>query len=85
MYKDMPVKYLFINLKYPTYVSLQVTLIVGWMIAAGLFLAFGLGSDVWWIRNGWWLSLAAGCLEIIESLMAVNKAKTEYTAGGINV
>lgn len=80
MYEDLSVKYLFINLKYPTYVKLQTALIIGWLIAATLFYIFASESSVWILRNAWWICLAIGLLEILESQFAIRKAKSSYHA-----
>ena len=78
MYEAMQVKVLFFNFKYPAYVKLQVALVVGLLIGSALFYQFARGSDVWLLNNGWWLCLVLGGLEVLESLVAISKAKKDY-------
>jgi len=78
MYDDMTVKYLFINLKYPAYVKLQVAQVVGWLIGSALCYQFARGSNVWLLNNGWWLCLVIGGLEVLETLAAISKSKKYY-------
>jgi len=78
MYEDMRVKYLFINLRYPAYVKWQSAIIVGCFVAAGLFFMFARGSGVWILSNAWWLCLIVGGLEILETVLALGKAKKDY-------
>ncbi|MDH3214546.1 MAG: hypothetical protein OEM05_18875 [Myxococcales bacterium] len=75
MYEDTQVKYLFVALKYPAYVKLQVALVIGWLIGSILCFSWARESDVWLLKNGWWLCLAIGGLEVLESLVAIRKAK----------
>ncbi len=78
MYEDMRVKYLFINLKYRAYIKLQVALVIGWLIGSVLFYLFARASDIWLLKNAWWLCLVIGGLEVLESLVAISKAKKDY-------
>ena len=80
MYEEMRVKYLFVNLKYPSYVRLQVFLVVGWVVAGGLLFLFARDSQAWLLKNGWWLCPLIAVCEVMESLVAVAKAKKDYVA-----
>ncbi len=79
MYENTQVKYLFVNLKYPAYVKLQAAQVIGWLIGSALCYQFARGSDVWFLNNGWWLCLAIGGLEVLETLAATSKAKKDYS------
>ena len=80
MYEDMRVKYLYINRKYPAYLKSQVALVIGWLIGSGLFCLFAGTSDMWLLKNAWWLCLVVGGLEVLETLGAIRKAKKDYRA-----
>lgn len=80
MYKDMRVKYLFVNLKYPAYVKLQVALVVGWFVAGGVLFFFARDSGIWLLANGWWLCPVIAVAEVAESMAAVAKAKKDYVS-----
>ena len=79
MYDEMRVKYLFINLKYPAYVRLQIVLVVALIIGAVLCFLFTRDSSVWALKNGWWLCPVGALFEVGESLFAVKKAKKNFT------
>ena len=78
MYEEMRVKYLLINLKYPTYVRLQIVLVAAWIIGALLCFIFGRDSSFWLLKNGWWLCPIVALLEVGESFVAINKAKKDF-------
>ncbi len=78
MYEDMQVKILFIELKYPAYVKLQVALVIGLLIGSALFYQFARGSEDWLLNNGWWLCLVIGGMEVLEARIAISKAKKNY-------
>ncbi len=84
MYEGLRVKYFLINLKYPVYVKMQAVLIIGWIVGSILFYLFAPTSDIWlleWLlENSWWLCLVVGGLEVVESLVAISKAKKDYRA-----
>lgn len=80
MYENMTVKYLFVNLKYPTYIKLQSALLAGWIIAAVLFYIYGADSTHWLWGNAWWICLVVAALEILESQLAIKKAKASYNS-----
>jgi uncharacterized membrane protein len=84
MYEEMRVKYLFINLKYPAYVKMQIAITLGWLIVGGLLFVFARDSRIWLLANGWWLSLVMVLGEVIESYLAVAKAKKDYAASEDN-
>lgn len=76
----MRVKYLFIDLKYPAYIKLQIFLVVGWLLGAVLCFMFAKESAGWFVKNGWWLCLTIAVLESFESIGAIYKAKENYNA-----
>ena len=81
MYEDMRVKYLFLNLSYPAYVKLQTVLVAIWVIAAAVLFLLARDSSIWLLENGWWLCLAIGILEALESVVAIGKAKRRWEVG----
>jgi hypothetical protein len=85
MYDEMRVKYLFINLKYPAYVKLQAAIVLGWLIVSGLLFVFARDSNFWLLENAWWLCLVIAVGEVIESLVAVAKAKKDYASSSDDV
>ena len=74
----MEIKYLFIGMKYPAYIKLQTTLLIGWIAASALFFFFGPSAGSWPLRNAWWLCLALAVVELLETLIAVRFAKKKY-------
>ncbi|MFB3109000.1 MAG: hypothetical protein ACE1ZE_06470 [Candidatus Binatia bacterium] len=78
MYEKMRVKYLFVNLEYPTYIKLQAVLAVAWMMGGLLSFLYGRDSQMWLLQNGWWFGPCVALLEVIEAFVAVNKAKREF-------
>ena len=78
MYEEMRVKYLFINLRYPAYVRLQIVAVAAWIVGALLCFLFAGDSSVWLLRNGWWLCPCGALLEVGESFVAINKAKKDF-------
>ena len=55
MYDEMRVKYLFVNLKYQSYLRLQVFLVVFLFIAAIICYIYLRDSSDLIYRNAWWL------------------------------
>lgn len=82
MYDNLRIRYLFFNLRYPTYVVVQGAVIAAWAVAAVLFYLFGRGSDVWLWDNAWWICILAGALEIVESRIALARAKRAHDGSG---
>ena len=80
MYEDMRVKYLFINMRYPAYIKLQVILVVSLVIASLLCFLFARDSQIWLLKNAWWLCLIVAVGEIVETFMAIGKAKKKFHA-----
>ena len=78
MYEEMRVKYFILNLKYPAYINLQVVLVVAWIIGALLCFFFARDSQIWLLKNGWWLCPLVAFLEVVESFVAINKAKKDF-------
>jgi len=78
MYDEMEVKYLFINLKYPAYVKLQIVLVIAWITVAFLLFLYARDSSVWLFRNGWWICPIIAVCEVGESLVAIKKAKEGF-------
>lgn len=78
MYSKMNVKYLLFNLKYPSYIKLQVFLVVAWLVGAILTFFLAQNSLVWFLKNGPWLYPIIAFLEICEAYIAVKKAKKEF-------
>jgi hypothetical protein len=78
MYKEMEVKYLFLSMKYPSYIKLQTFLVVGWLVAAVLAFVFAKNSQIWFIKNGPWLYPIVALLEIGEAYIAIRKAKSKF-------
>jgi len=78
MYKDMRVKYLFINMRYPVYVKFQGMLIVALVIAALPSFLYFKDSPNWMLKNVWWVLLIMVGLEIVETFLAIGKAKRDF-------
>jgi hypothetical protein len=78
VYEDMRVKYLCLNMRYAAYIKLEVVLFLAWTIAAALFFFFGRTSQIWIVRNGWWICLCVIVVGTLEAVAAVSKAKKEY-------
>lgn len=78
MYEDMRVKYLGINLSYPTYLKMQICLVVLLLIASALCFLFLRDHSFWFWRYLWLIWLVIAPLEILETVLAVGKAKKEY-------
>lgn len=73
---EMRVKYLFVNLRYSTYVKLEMALVAVLLIAALSCFLFARDSRFLLLRNGWWLCLLGAVLEAGESFLAIRHAKT---------
>ncbi len=80
MYENMRVKYLFVDLEYPAYIKLQAVLAFVWMLGALLSFYFGRDSPIWVLQNGWWLGPIVALFEVVEALVAVNKAKKDFNS-----
>lgn len=78
-YDDMRVKYLFLNLPYPSYLKLQIALFICWIVAGLALLAFR-GHDHWLLANAWWICLVAAVGEAGEAYFAIKHAKKKYDA-----
>jgi hypothetical protein len=78
MYEEMRVKYLFINLRYPAYLKLQIALVAAWLVVSLLCFSFTKNSSMWILKNAWWLCIIVALLEVGESLVAINKAKKDF-------
>jgi len=79
MNEDMRIKYLFVNLKYPAYVKLQIALCAAWLILGCFLFLFARDSSVWVLANSWWLCAVVALGEVVESLVAIAKAKRKFT------
>jgi len=77
MYEEMRVKYLFINMRYPAYVKLQVVTIIGGIIGALLLFFLARDSQYWVLKNGWWILAVASLLEVGETFLAIKRAKKQ--------
>lgn len=84
MYEEMGVKYLFINLKYPAYLRLQIILVAAWIAGALLCFLFATDSSAWLLKNGWWLCSTGALLEVGESFVAINNAKKDFNSHSRN-
>ncbi|WP_441004573.1 hypothetical protein [Pseudocolwellia agarivorans] len=78
MYQNMSIKYLFINLKYPSYVKLQVILFTFWVIASPISYVLLKESSISLLHNAWWVCLCIALAEAFESFLAIKKAKKGY-------
>lgn len=78
-YQDMRVKYLFVDLRYPAYLRLQIGLFIAW-IALGIALIPFRDSQVWLLANAWWLCPVIAVGEALESVVAITAAKKKYAA-----
>ena len=79
MYEDMRVKYLLINLRYPAYIRMQIATVLACVIGGLLCLLFARDSGVWLLRNGWWLCPVIALLDVGESVLAIRKAKRDFS------
>lgn len=84
MSDEMRVKYLFINLKYPAYVKLQMVIVAGWFIGALLCFLYAKDSPIWVLKNSWWLCVVIALLEVGESFLAIGKAKRDFRIANEN-
>lgn len=75
MDENTRIRFLFLDLDYRSYVTLQSAIVCAWAVAAVLFFLFGRGSEVWLWDNAWWICLLAAVLEIFESRVAITRAK----------
>lgn len=78
MKNEMRVKYLFINLKYPSYIKLQAILIIALLSGAILTYFFAHDSQFWFLRNGPWFYPIIALLEVGEAYIAIRKAKKTF-------
>jgi len=78
MYKEMSVKYLLLNMKYPSYIKLQTFLVIAWLVGAILTFVFAHNSQIWFLKNGPWLYPIIALLEFGEAYMAIRKAKKGF-------
>ena len=84
MSDEMRVKYPFMSLKYSTYVKIQATLILSLIVGALLLFLYGRDSSVWLMKNGWWMCAILALLEVVESLVAIGKAKKDFAKRNTN-
>ncbi|MCP4375911.1 MAG: hypothetical protein GY794_07030 [bacterium] len=82
MYEEMRVKYLGLNLKYSTYLKLQGLLVVLCIIAALPCFLYLKDHSRWILRNAWWCCLVVAFLEVVESVVAITKAKKDFNRQG---
>ena len=80
MYEDMRIKYLGVNLKYSSYVTLQTFLIIAWLIASSFCFIYLKSNDIWFFKNAWWFCIIIGFLELVESFIAISKTKRDYNS-----
>ena len=78
MYDEMKVKILFLNIKYPLYLKIQIAMVIGWFIGGFLCYLYLKDSSVWYLKNGWWLFPVIAILEVGEAFVVIKKAKKEY-------
>lgn len=78
MNEEMRVKYLFLNMKYPSYIKLQSIFVIAWLVGAVLSYFLAQDSQVWFLKNGPWLYPIIALLEAGEAYMAIKKAKKEF-------
>ena len=77
---DLEVKYLGLSFRYSTYVRMQIAIVVACLIGAGLFFLFARTSEVWYLRHGWLICLLMVAGEVVESGVAIKKAKRDRDA-----
>ena len=80
MNADLEIKYLGCSFRYRTYVCMQIAIVVVTLIAAGLFLVFAGDSEVWYFKYGWLICILVVVGEVVESLVAISRAKQEQGA-----
>ncbi len=78
MYREMKVKYLLLNMKYPSYIKLQSFLVIALLVGAILTFFFAQSSQIWFLKNGPWLYPIIALLEVGEAYMAIRKAKKKF-------
>ncbi|MES0488539.1 MAG: hypothetical protein ABUK01_01005 [Leptospirales bacterium] len=78
MYEEMSVKFLHINMKYRSYVTLQTAIVIAFAIIALACLFYTRDSPVWVLKNGWWLFSLGAVFEFGETILVINKAKKEF-------
>jgi hypothetical protein len=79
MYQEMKVKYLFVELVYPTYVKLQVTLFLVWLTASPICFLFLNDSQLPYAEHYWWACIAIAVLEAAEAYIAIKKSKRNFS------
>lgn len=77
MSEELRVKYLFVNLKYSTYVKLCLAIAVVWYSVVAVLFIVGRDSSVWILKNGWWVLLLLSLVGLGEACFAISKAKKE--------
>lgn len=75
---EMKVSYLGVTLKYHAYLKLQITIIAALIIGALLCFFLTGDSEIWLVKNGWWLLPIVALLEVGESLIAIRKANRDF-------
>jgi len=80
-FEAMRVKYMFMDLRYPTYLKLQISLVVVGAVLAAVLFPYR-GDANWLLGNGWWLCLVAVVGEVLESVVAISVAKKKYRGQG---
>lgn len=78
MYNEMKVKYMLLNMKYPSYIKLQAFLVISLLLGAILTFFMAQDSQTWFLKNGPWLYPIIALLEVGEAYIAIRKAKKEF-------
>jgi len=80
MNEEMRIKYLFVDMKYSSYIKLQGTFIIALLIGAMLSFFLAQDSETWFFKNSFWLLPIVAVLEMGEAYIAIKKSKKEFNA-----
>ena len=78
MYQEMKINFGFVSFKYPSYIKLQVTIVVSLLVAGLLCFMFTQDSPIWLLKNGYWLCPVIALLEVSEAFIAIKKSKKDF-------
>lgn len=82
MAKDVRVNYGIVRLSGRSYRCLHVVLVTLLLVAAVAFFVLGRTSDVWLIRQAWWILGVTAILDVSEAWVALRLAQPSSRVGG---
>ena len=78
VFTKVKVKYMLLNMKYPSYIKLQTFLVIAWLLGAILTFFMAQDSQTWFFKNGPWLYPIIALIEVGEAYIAIRRAKQEF-------